>query len=186
MEDSQIIELYWLRDESAIPATSEKYGGYCRRIALNILESREDAEECLNDTYLGAWNSMPPHRPDILRAFLGKITRDLSVSRYRRNRAAKRGGGAADAVIGELGDCVSGRESVAEEAERSQLISEINSFLANISERKRDIFILRYWYADSVGSIAKRFGMSENSVSVTLNRLRKSLRDYLIERGNEL
>lgn len=183
MEDSKIIQLYWDRDESAIPATSEKYGAYCTSIARNILKNEEDAEECVNDTYLNAWNSMPPQRPSILSAFLGRIARNLSFNRYKLLHTQKRGGGELPLVLSELGDCVSGRESVWQELDRNELLKEINEFLAGISKDKRQMFVRRYWYAESVRDIAKRFGVSEGSVTVTLKRVRKQLKEVLVGKG---
>lgn len=186
MDDSRIIELYWERDQSAILATAEKYGGYCTSIARNILENEEDAEECVNDTWLGAWISMPPHRPRVLSAFLGKITRNLSFSRFRRNHAEKRGGGELPLVLDELGECVSGRDSVEGEYDRKELLNAINEFLDGLSAEKRAVFVCRYWYADRVGDIAWRFEMTEGHVSVTLTRLRRKLREHLAKGGFEL
>ena len=186
MEDSRIIELYWNRDQGAIAATSEKYGGYCRSIAMNILNNSEDAEECLSDTWLGAWNSIPPKRPSVLRTFLGRVTRNLSFNRYKRDHAEKRGGGEMSAVLDELAECVSGEESFEHELSRKELINEINAFVGSLSAEKKGVFVARYWYADSISAIAKRFGMSENNVSVTLNRLRKQLRAHLSERGYDV
>lgn len=186
MEDSRIIELYWERDQSAIPVTAEKYGGYCTSIARNILENDEDTEECVNDTWLGAWNSMPPHRPGMLSTFLGKITRNLSFNRRRRSNAEKRGGGELPLVLDELGECVSGRDSVEGEYDRKELLNAINGFLDGLSPEKRAVFVCRYWYADRVGDIAARLGMTENHVSVTLTRLRRKLREYLVKGGFEL
>lgn len=183
MDDRQIIALYWERDESAIPATAEKYGGYCGGIARNILGSREDAEECLNDTWLGAWNAMPPHRPSVLATFLGRITRNLALNRWQAKRAAKRGGGAFPLVLEELDDCVSGVETPETAFDRKALGEAIEAFLRTLPQKQRDLFIRRYWYAEAVQDIARRFAMSENSVSVTLRRTRIKLRDYLIERG---
>lgn len=181
-----IIELYWSRDESAITATSEKYGAYCRSVAMNILRSAEDAEECVSDTWLGAWNSMPPNRPSVLRTFLGRITRNLSFNKYKRDRAEKRGGGETAAVLDELAECVSGSESPEQELSRKELVTEINGFLGKLTAKKRGIFVSRYWYAESVSEIAKRHGMSETNVSVTLSRLRSQLRAHLTERGYEI
>lgn len=186
MDDAKIVQLYWERNERAIPATSEKYGRYCDSIARNILGSREDAEECVNDTYLSAWNSMPPHRPDILSAFLGKLTRNLSIKRYRRNTAGKRGGGEFPLVLDEMAELVSGADSVEQEIDRRELIRAINAFLGALPPDKRGIFVRRYWYFDSVSAIASHRGMTENNVSVTLSRLRSKLRGYLRERGFEL
>lgn len=186
MEDAKIAQLYWDRDERAIPATTEKYGGYRASIARNILGSRQDAEECVNDAYLRAWNAMPPHRPSLLSTFLGKLTRNVAINRYWRNTAQKRGGGAAALVLGEIEELVSGSDSVEGEIGRKELVSAINDFLGRLPEEKRRIFVCRYWYFDRVSDIAARFGMTENRVSVTLNRLRAKLRGELLERGFEL
>lgn len=186
MEDAKIVQLYWDRNELAIPVTADKYGSYCASIANNILDSREDAEECVNDTYLNAWNAMPPHRPGILPAFLGKITRNLSLNRYKHNIAGKRGGGQAAVVLDEIAELVSDGDSVEREIDRRELAKAIDAFLDGLSARKRNIFVRRYWYFDSISDIASRFGMTENNVSVTLNRLRLKLHNYLLERGFEL
>ena len=186
MEDQEIIRLYWDRDEAAIGATDEKYGAYCTAIALNILHRREDAEECVSDTYLRAWNAMPPQRPGRLGAFLGKITRNLSFSRYRVLYARKRGGGELPLILDELGQCVSGRGSVEEELDRRALTEAIESFLDALPPEKRALFLGRDWYAESVGALATRRGMTENSVSAALFRLRRQLRRHLEERGIEV
>ncbi len=186
MDDARIVQLYWDRDEQAIPATSDKYGSYCAAIARNILGSREDAEECVNDTFLKAWDSMPPHRPQILSAFLGKIVRNLSFNRYKRNAADKRGGGELPVVLEELSELVSGQDDVGRELDRKELIEAIDGFLAGLSSKKRSVFVSRYWYADSISEIAARHGMKDGAVSMTLNRLRLKLRSYLVERGFEL
>lgn len=183
MEDQKIVQLYWDRNEQAIPETSTKYGAYCASIAKNILGSNEDAEECVNDTYLNAWNSMPPHKPNILSTFLGKITRNLSLNRAKHNAADKRGGGQLPLVLDELSGCISDKDDVEQEIDRRELVRAINSFLDTLSADKRGIFICRYWYFDSISDIGNRFGITENNVSVTLNRLRSNLRDYLLERG---
>lgn len=183
MKDHEIVELYWRRDEQAIPATAKKYGRYCAAIARNILDSPEDAEECLNDTYLRAWNSMPPHRPAILSAFLGKITRNLCLNRCRHAAAAKRGGGAAALALEELAECVSGQDSTESEQERRELVEAINAFLGSLPAQKRKIFLCRYWYFHTTAQIAGLYGRTEGSVAVLLSRLRKQLKQYLEERG---
>lgn len=183
MEDEKIIDLYWQRQETAIVATAEKYGPYCTAIADGILHSARDTEECVSDTWLAAWNAMPPHRPSILSAFLGKLTRNLAFNRYTRERAQKRGGGETELVLEELAEVVSGGEDVYSELERQELARELNLFLNALDGKKRAIFLQRYWYALSVGSIAARWGMKENAVSMTLHRLRCGLRQYLTERG---
>jgi len=186
MEDEKIIALYWERNEEAILVSEKQYGSYCSVIARNILGSSEDAEECVNDTWLNAWNSMPPQKPKILSAFLGRITRNLSLNRWRYRSAEKRGSGQMELILEELQQIVSGRECVEQEFDRREMIRSINHFLGNLSESKRSIFLCRYWYGDSVKTIAWRFGMTENHVSVTLNRLRKKLKEYLLEGGFEL
>lgn len=186
MEDARIIQLYWDRDERAIHFTAKKYGNYCTSIAKNILGNHEDTEECVNDTYMNAWNSMPPHRPNILSTFLGKITRNLSLNRYKHNAADKRGGGQMMVVFDEIAEMVSDIDSVEEEIDRKELIKAIDSFLGTLSIEKRSLFVRRYWYFDSISDMAIRFGMTENNVSVTLNRLRLKLYSYLSERGFEL
>ena len=186
MEDIEIVALYWDRDPNAISETDSKYGGYCKAIAKNILGSNEDAEECVNGTYLNAWNSIPPHRPDILSTYLGKITRNLSFDRYRHKQAEKRGGGEIELVLDELAECVSGTDSVEQEFEKNELVRTINSFLDTLSPDKCSIFLCRYWYAIPVSEIAERFGMTEGNVSVTLNRIRGKLKTYFMERGYEL
>ncbi len=183
MEDTQIIQLYWDRDERAIPATAEKFGRYCTAIAKNILSSAEDAEECVNDTWLNAWNAMPPHRPNVLATFLGRITRNLSLNRYKREAAARRGGGETALVLGELAELVSDTNTAEQEADRRELVRAIDGFLASLSPEKRSIFLCRYWYFDRVSEIAARFGKSENSISVTLSRLRRTLYSDLQGKG---
>lgn len=186
MDDEKIVRLYWERNEQAIPATAEKYGSYCTSIARNILGNREDAEECVNDTYLNAWNAIPPYRPGILSTFLGKITRNLALNRYRRNTAEKRGGGEVPAVLEEVALFVSDTDSMEQAIDRRELVQAIDRFLSRLPADKRRIFVCRYWYFDSISDIAARFGMTPNHVSVTLSRLRQKLHDDLLERGFEL
>ena len=186
MEDKEIIGLYLDRNEQAIAATSEKYGSYCKTISVNILKNDEDAEECVNDTYMKTWNAIPPQIPVIFSAFLGKIVRNISFNKYRHNNSQKRGGSEMPLILDELGEIVSGKESVEDEIDKKELLRDINGFLNSISEYKRGIFIRRYWYSDKVSDIAKRYDKSENSVSVELNRTRKNLSEYLLKRGFEL
>ena len=186
MDDNGIIQLYWDRNDQAISVTSEKYGHYCKAIAKNILNNEEDAEECVNDTYLNAWNSMPTHWPEQLATFLGKITRNLSFNKYKHDHAEKRGGGEIILVLEELTDCVSDISNVEQMLDRQELVKAINSFVRSLSPKKRNIFVCRYWYADSVSKIAKDYGMLQGSVSKVLERTRKQLKVYLAERGFEL
>ena len=186
MDDNKIVQLYFDRDERAIKETASKYGSYCTSIARNILGNREDAEECVNDTYLNTWNSIPPHRPKLLSAFLGKIVRNLAFNRYKHNTAEKRGGGELPLVLDELAECVSGQDDVSHAYLVKELVSAINGFLGTLPEDKRSMFVCRYWYTQSIAQIAKRYGMESSAVAVTLSRLRTKLRNYLMERGYEL
>lgn len=144
MDDNRIVDLYWKRSEQAITETSMKYGKYCYAIAYNILYNNEDSEESVNDTYLAAWNSMPPKRPDILSAFLGKITRYISIDRWKNRMALKRGGGEITLVLEELEECVSAKMSVEEEYLKKELLEDINQFLADLPETERKVFMYRY------------------------------------------
>lgn len=140
MDDGQIVQFYWDRDERAIPATADKYGNYCTSIAKNILGNPEDAEECVNDTYMRAWNSMPPHRPNVLSAFLGKITRNVSLNRYKQNTADKRGGGEVPAVLEEIAELVSDTDSVEQEVDRRELVKAIDAFWIGFQRRREAFF----------------------------------------------
>ena len=186
MEDREIVNLYWERNSNAIRETASKYGNYCTVIARHILANDEDTEECVNDTYLNAWNSIPPYRPNMLSTYLGKITRNLSFDRFRQRHADKRGGGEIELVLDELGECISGTNSVEQEVERKELVRAINSFLDTLSQEKCNMFLCRYWYAVPVSEIAKQFGRSTGCVSVTLSRIRGKLKTYLKERGYDL
>lgn len=183
MTDEEILKLFSERNEDAISAVSVKYKGYCCSIALNILGSREDAEECFNDTLLKAWDMIPPNMPEMLSTFLGKITRNLAIDKHRQSLAEKRGNGEAAVAIDEMSEIISDGSAVETQAERKELLREINRFLGKLTERKRNIFMCRYWYYDSARDIAEKFGLSENNVSVILNRIRKQLREYLKKRG---
>lgn len=183
MEDEKIIDLYWARQETAIIETDRKYGGYCRTISIHILNSQEDSEECVNDTWLRAWDSMPPKRPDFLAAFLGKIVRNLSISRYRMNHARKRGSGETDLLLMELEECIPSGKSVEEEIEGKETAAAIDRFLEGIDAESRNIFVRRYFYVDSIREIAERFEISESKVKSQLFRLRNRLKDHLEKEG---
>ena len=183
MEDVEIVELYWKRDEAAIRETDTRYGGYCRAIARNILQNPRDAEEVLNDTYLHAWNSMPPHRPAVLSAFLGKLTRYAALKRWRDARAQKRGGGETALVYEELSDCLRGGESVELRLEGMELARSIDRFLSAQPATARRVFVCRYWYMDSTADTAAQFGFSQSKVKSLLCRTRGKLRNHLIKEG---
>ena len=184
MDDKQIIDLYWKRSETAISETAVKYGNYCYSIAYNVLNQREDAEESVNDTYLAAWNKLPPHRPAVLSAFLGKITRYISISRWRSRNAYKRCGGEMPLALEELGQCVSDGLDVETNYARKETVAAVNCFLDNLPEMERNIFLRRYWCLDAVGDIAASFGFSENKVSTMLYRTRKKLHTMLEKRAS--
>ncbi|MGI6696368.1 MAG: RNA polymerase sigma factor [Christensenellales bacterium] len=181
MEDDQIIDLYWARSERAIAETENKYGRYCHTIAYNILRNDQDAEECLNDTYIKAWNVMPPQRPNHLAAFLGRITRNLSLDRYRMNRAGKRAPGQLPLVLSELEDCIPAEESVEKIINDMVLTESLERFLYALPRLKRNIFIRRYWYLSSIKEIAQAYGMSESKTTSMLHRLRLQLKTHLRE-----
>ncbi len=178
MDDRHIIELFLKRDEKAILSTQKKYGSYCYKIAYNILNNCEDSEECVNDTYLGAWNSIPPHIPNILSVFLAKITRCLSISKLRANTAEKRNENRKTS-FDELDECLSGNEEIYERLDAEELKEIIENFLKKQSSVERNIFICRYFYSDSIMEISTRFHCSQSKVKTTLHRSRKKLRDYL-------
>lgn len=179
MEDGAIIDLYWAREERALTESETKYGSYCRSIAYNILKSREDTEECVNDTWLRAWNAMPPQRPTILSSFLAKITRNLSLDRYKISHAGKRGGGQLPLALEELGDCIPDKQSVEETVEQKDLSRILDRFLRTLPEKEACVFLRRYWFVDSTREIARRYDMAEGSVKSTLYRTRQKLRRYL-------
>lgn len=179
MEDNEIVELYLERSERAVAETAAKYGRYCRTVAYNVLRSSEDADESVNDAYLALWNSIPPHRPQSLSAFLGKIVRRIAVNRLKMSLAAKRGGHDAALPIDELEECLPSGMSAETLAEENALRSAVSSYLRTLSETKRRVFVCRYWYSYSVKEIAERSGFSETKVSNMLARVRQGLRAYL-------
>lgn len=183
MKDHEIVDLYWERKESAISATAEKYGKYCHAISYNILHNDEDAEECVNDTYLGAWKSIPPRRPERLSTYLGKITRNLSLNRFKQYNAEKRGLGQSALVLSELEDCIPGETGVERIAEEKVLVSSIDQFLWAQPEQKRNIFIRRYWYLYPIRDIAENYGVSESKVASMLFRMRNELKTHLEQEG---
>ncbi len=182
MEDEAIIGLYWARDEGAIAASDEKYGRLCRKLSLDILDSREDAEECVNDTWRRAWDTIPPQRPGSLRAYLARIARNLSIDRWRARRAEKRGGG-LDALLEELEDCLPAAPSAEEAAEARETAQAIDRWLDGLSPADRTAFLRRYWYGQRVDRVAKQAGCSPNSMAKRLGRLRDGLRRALEQEG---
>ena len=162
MEDSRIIELYWQRNPNAIAETEQKYGAYCFRVADNILKSREDSEECVNDTWLRAWNVIPPKRPEVLQMFLAKITRSIAFNRFEARTAGKRGGGETALVLEELSECIAGSSD---------------------PEREGNVFVRRCFFNETIEEIGKRYGLTKNHTAVILSRTRKKLRTHLMKEG---
>ena len=179
MEDHQIVDLYWARSESAISETERKYGRMLNSISFSLLSSAEDAEECVNDTYVAAWQSMPEERPVYLGAFLSRIVRRISISRFRSERSLKRGGAAS--LIEELSECIPSGSTVESEYENGRLAETLNRFLAGLDERKRVIFVRRYFYSQPIEQIASECGMKSGSVKSILSRTRQSLKELLEE-----
>lgn len=183
MDDSEIIELYWQRNETAISHTAMKYGIYCKNISMNILASNEDSDECVNDTYLHTWNAIPPNRPSVFRTWLGRITRNLSLDRYKLMTAKKRGGENMELLLSELEACIPCTSNVEKRIEDGEVAKIINSFLMNISKDNRLIFVRRYFYGDSVLQIAQRYKLSESKIKSSLFRTRNALKNHLDKEG---
>ena len=181
MEDREIVELFLQRDESAVSETEKKYGHYCYAIASNILHNQEDAQECVNDTLLGVWNSIPPHQPEHLSTFLAKITRQLSIKKLRALTAEKRGGGKQSLAIDELEECIPSGMSIDDHLEAEELAKVVNTFLGTLKKADRSVFLRRYWYFESIGEIAARYRYSESKVKSMLKRTRDKLRVRLLE-----
>lgn len=183
MDDKQIVDLYWERSETAIAETEHKYGNYCRYIAFNILRSAEDSAECVNDTYLRAWNSMPPHRPAVLKTFLGKITRNLSLDRYELLKADKRSNGQMPLVFEELQECLPASDNTENVIEEIVITDILNRFLSSLPLEQRKIFMRRYWYLSPIKEIATEYSMSESKVKMSLLRSRSKLKAMFEKEG---
>ncbi|MCM1055891.1 MAG: RNA polymerase sigma factor [Bacteroides sp.] len=183
MEDSKIIEMYFDRSENAIRETETKYSAYLSAVSMNILNNREDCAECVNDTYLKAWNSIPPQLPPCLKYFLGKITRELSIDRLRKKRSAKRRGSEYELSLEELEECIPRGEDPAREAEVSLLAEVIGDYLRGCGGEKREVFVMRYYFCDSIADIARRLKMSDSKVKSMLFRTREGLRKHLEKEG---
>ena len=182
MTDERIIELFFARSERGIEELDTKYGATCHRIAQNILGNKEDAEECVNDAYLGVWNSIPPKKPSLLSAFLFKILRNLSITRYHANTAQKRNS-FYDIALDELEETISTEESIEKECSQKELTNAIEGFLDTLTRENRVIFVRRYWFSENYTEIAKRTGLTEKNISVRLTRIREKMKEYLSERG---
>jgi len=183
LDDREIIKLYLERSEEAIIQTETKYGRYCHQIANNILNNSEDSEECVNDTFLRAWGSIPPNEPQSMSAFLGKITRNLALDKLRRRSSSKRGGGEAPLVLDELLDCVSGVDEFERLHDSEEITTAINEFLGTLNYVERGVFMRRYWMMESIDSIAERFDITTSKATTMLFRLRGRLKKQLMKEG---
>lgn len=183
MRDEQIIDLYWRRSEDAVRETEKKYGAYCHAVARNILHNPEDEDECVNDTWLRAWNTMPPMRPARLRMYLAKITRNLAFDCHKARTADKRGGGEIGLILEELEECIPGREDVEETVLAKELETIVGHFVRELPEREGNVFVRRYFFAEPVAEIGRRYGLSANHVMVILSRVRRKLRAHLRQEG---
>lgn len=185
MEDTDIIDLYWKRDENAIAETAKKYGTFCHGIAVNILSLKEDAEECVSDTYYHAWESMPPTRPQRLRAWLGRVVRNLAINLWRKNHARKRYAG-MDLLMDELEECIPAPETVEQKIEEAELTGLLNRWLSTLSRRDRILFIRRYWNGEGVKELAGEYGEAPAKTAKRLYRLRQNLKGLLEKEGYSL
>lgn len=183
MDDEKIVDLYWKRDESAISETKTKYGNFCYAIAYRVLQNNEDAEECENDTYLEAWNSMPPQKPSVLSAFLGTITRRKSIDKRRKKTAEKRGGGEYELSVYELENCIPDERTIDEQLEVEELAKIISTFLRELPKTERNVFLRRYWYFDSIKEICEKYGFGQSKVKMMLSRTRQKLLARLEKEG---
>ena len=183
MEDEWILTLYFDRDEAAISQTRQKYGSYCADVAGRILDQPEDIEEILSDTWLRAWNAIPPHRPVSLKLYLARITRNLSFDRFRSQTREKRGGGEITVALEELSQCLRAPGQPGDHLEAKELEAAVNTFLTQLPKRERDIFLRRYFYVESHPEIARRFGLLPGNVRTSLSRTRKKLKVYLNKEG---
>ena len=183
MRDEDIVELYWQRNEQAITETSNKYEKYCYTISYNILGNVEDCHECVNDTWLSTWNSIPPNRPYSLKMYVARIVRNLSFNRYESMTAQKRNNGQMPLVLDELQECIASDSNVEGEVMARELGRTINRFISSLPETEGNVFIRRYFYSEAVKDIARRYGLKANNVAVMLTRCRAKLKDYLKEEG---
>ena len=183
MEDNQIVELYWQKNADAISETASKYGSYCFAIAENILHNTEDSEECVNDTWLRAWDAIPPQKPDVFRTFLAKITRNLAFNRFNARNAQKRGSGETALVLDELAECLGGGTDAETAYETKELRQCIRHFVRSLPEREGNVLVRRYFFAEPIADIAKRYGLTKNNVTVILSRTRRKLKAHLVKEG---
>lgn len=186
MEDQEIVQRFWERDESAVRESLRKFGSYCRSIARGILKNHEDSEDCVNEALMRAWEAIPPKKPTSLCAFLGRITKNIALDRIKRSASEKRGGGELALVYDELAEIISDSTSVEGTLERKEMMSAISRFLRGSSEVNRRAFVLRYWYCRSVRDVALELGLKEENTYVMLSRIREKLHNYLRKEGYEI
>jgi RNA polymerase sigma-70 factor (ECF subfamily) len=182
LHDKEIIDLYFDRDQSAVTESERKYGALCLSVSMRILNNKQDAEECVADTWLAAWNCIPPQRPAKLGAFFSRIVRNISVDRLRSQTTAKRGGGETALLLSELDECLTG-QSAEDSYMEKETVATINAFLKKLPKKERDFFVLRYYHAYSVKEISEMTGFAENNVRAALSSARKKLKDFLVKRG---
>ncbi len=180
MNDEEIINLYWSREEKAIYETDKKYGKYCNAISFNILQNKEDSKECVNDTYMKTWNSIPPQKPNVLKSYLGRIVRNISLNQYEKKKAKKRDY-TVEIALEELNECIPSENNIEKEIDYNELVNMLNIFLSKLSIDKRRIFLERYWYLYSIKDIASKNKLSVNNTKVILLRIRQQLKNYLKE-----
>lgn len=183
MDDTEIISLLWNREEAGISELERKYHAYCNTVAMNILQNAEDAEECVSDTWMKIWNSIPPSRPESLKLYAARITRNLAFNRYRESHTEKRGGGQLCIPLEELSECISAQSCMDDALKRRELTGIVQRFVADLHTKDRTLFLRRYYYADDIPTIAVRYKMTENYVSVSLYRIRKRLKKLLEKEG---
>ena len=182
MEDAKIIDLFFLRSETAVTELEQKYGTACKSLAFHILNSKEDAEECVNDAYLALWNNIPPNRPNPLRAYLCQIVRNLSIKKYKANTAKKRNS-FYDMSLEELAECIPARETVEDQWDARELGKHLDAFLSTLDQKNRILFVRRYWFSASLAELASEFHITEHNAAVRLSRIRAKLRNYLSKEG---
>lgn len=182
MEDQKIIDLFFLRSEMAVTELAKKYGMVCKKLAFHILNSREDAEECVNDAYLALWNKIPPNRPDPLQTYLCRIVRNLAIKKYRANTAEKRNS-FYDMSLDELTECIPARETVEDHWDAKELGKHLDAFLDTLDQKSRILFLRRYWFSESLAELASEFHITEHNAAVRLSRIRAKLRNYLSKEG---
>ncbi len=183
MEDREIVRLFFERNQEAILETEKKYGRYCHKIAFNVLGNDEDSEECVNDAYMRTWGSIPPNEPSSLGSYIGKITRNLALDKYRQRTSTKRGNGEIPLLLDELEECISGDDQFEKLHDSEEITAAINGFLEKLTATERGVFVRRYWQMEPIASIAARYDISASKTTTMLFRLRTKLKNHLVKEG---